>query len=412
MASENIKLRKRNFTAVEGYFYMLDEEQDNLLQKTDDGNTAFSYPLDTLMTNEVDSLEFDGVYFWSLEDSGTNDVTIRRWQIDNYICKLQQTIALTETGSHKYQSQAFSVEHYHTELAATVSGGDTSLYLDEYWDSTTISGASLYLGPNTNGEAELVTVTTTFSGGVNLSAPTTYDFASEDEVNYFTNIWLFNDFDGLSAATGALYKFDGWTGNYIKKYPTAAYKSIKAATFYKIPSFTEYGTTDMLCYIKGTNTLFVNITENIDGTLHYYGSMVMDNVQSDEATVIDVYDMAIDSGNMYRLQLRPDGTATLWTYYSYLLSPLEAFVTSISLSASPAIIAANGLSTSSILAVVKDQFLQAIVGRNVTFSENGTGSITGGTVKSTDSDGRADTVYTSGTSAEEVQITAVVEQTN
>ncbi len=421
MVSENIKLRKRNCTASDGYFYMFDEDQDNLLQKTDDGNTSFSFPLDALLSNEIESLEFDNVYFWTLEDSGTNDVTIRRWQIDNYICKLQQTIVLAETGSHKYESQAFSVEHYHTTLSTTISGGSTSLYLTAYSDSPTMSGTTtisgvpisstkLYLGPNSNGEAELVTVSTTFSGGVTLVSGTSYGFDSGDEVNYFTHIWLFNDFDGTSA-TGALYKFDGWTGTYIKKYSGAAYKSVKASTFYKIPSFTEYGDTDMLCYIKGTNTLFVNITEHVDGTLHYYGSMVMENVKNDESTVIDVYDMAIDRDNMYRLQLTPDGTATVWTNYSYLLSPLDAFVTSISLSASPAIIAANGLSTSNILAVVKDQFLQAIVGRNVTFSEDGTGSITGGTVKATDSDGEADTVYTSGTSAEEVQITAVVEQT-
>lgn len=413
MASENIKLRKRNFTTSDGYFYMFDDDQDNLLQKTDDGNTAFSYPVDTLLANEVESLEFDGVYFWSLEDSGTNDVTIKRWQIINYVCRLQQTISLAETGSHKYESQAFSVSHYHTTLSATASGGSTSLSLTSYWDGTTISGGTkLYLGPNSSGEAELATVSATFSGGVNLSAPTTYAYASADLVNYFTDIWLFNDFNGTSSTTGALYKFDGWTGTYIKKYPNAIYKNVNAATFYKIPSFTEYGDTDMLCYIKGTNTLFVNIDENADGTLHHYGSMVMENVKSDEATVITVYDMAIDVDNMYRLQLIPDGTDTTWTYYSYLLSPLASFVTSISLAASPAIIAANGLSTSAILAVVKDQFLQAIVGRNVTFSEDGDGSITGGTVKATDSQGRADTVYTSGTAAQEVTITAVVEQTN
>jgi hypothetical protein len=413
MASENIKLRKRNFTIDDGYFYMIDDDQDNLLKKTDDGNTAFSYPLDTLLTSEVKSLEFDGVYFWSLQASGTNSLCIRRWQIDNYICRLQQTISLVQSGSHKYDSDAFSVEHYHTALSATASGGSSVLYIDDYWENNpTISGAKLYLGPNSSGEAELVTVTTTVSGGVNLSSPTTYAYDSADLVNYFNNLWVFNNYNGLVSTTGALYKINAWTGAYIKKYENAAYKDVEAATFYKVPSFTEYGDTDMLCYVKGTNTLFSYVTENDSNTLSYYGSMVMENIKNDEATVITVYDMAIALDNLYRLQLTPDGTATVWTYYSYLLSPLSSFVTSISLSASPAIIAANGLSTSTIAAVVKDQFLQPIVGRNVTFSEDGDGSITGGTVKATDSDGRADTVYTSGTSAQEVQVTAVVEQTN
>lgn len=695
MASENIKLRKRNFTASDGYFYMMDEEQDSLLQKTDDGNTAFTYPLDTLLSNPVVSLEYDGVYFWSMENVAENDVIIRRWKIDNYICKLQQTIELSETPDDKYESQAFSIEHYHKYLTATVSGGASTLYLDgdtpvasgisvfvpntyticdepgaiasgtgrffvlqeavddykmwfsnssmdiaymestdgvswtnyqvvipkgsegthdinsvspgtvlkdgstykmwytgvqngtpgrwtcilyctssdginwtnfqlvknnynlgvfvvhpsnpsvikdgsfyKMWHQATkitsavisyctssdgiswsfssiqideggdsmsyntsynpcvikdddglyrmwyvkieYSGADIYnvhsptgirwydssrtldcgslddylvglthamvvyydseykmyglgeyagvpvfvkadgyeqakglhLGPNSNGDTEIVQVATVTSGIVYLKSPTTYAYGIGDEVNYFTNIWLFNDYDGTSSSTGALYKFDGWSGHYIKKYPGAAYKNIKAATFYKVDVFNDYPNVDALCYIKGTNTLFVNINEYEDGSLRYYGSMVMENIKLDEATVIDVYDMTIDRDNMYRLQLIPDGTNTKWSLYSYLLSPLDSFVTSISLSASPAIIAANGLSTSDILAVVKDQFMEPIIGRNITFSENGDGSLTGGTLKVTDSNGMAQTEYKAGTTAQEVKITAVVEQTN
>jgi len=718
MASENIKLRKRNFTASDGYFYMMDEEQDGLLQKTDDGNTAFTYPLDTLLSNPVVSLEYDGVYFWSMENVAENDVIIRRWKIDNYICKLQQTIDLNETGNHKYESQAFSVEHYHTALSSTVSGGSSILYLDDDLMLSTASGSSdifyptgfevvttdsginyacvlkddddsykmwyrgedvdtgihdlsitycqstdgvnwsnfqssipvgsegtydlydvhpdtvikdgltykmwytgdtydeplkiiyctsvdgivwsdfqvvtvddpiideydsvsdasvikdgsiykmwctftasdeytphpeiryctsvdginwstpirviryesynsyrtpiidyygsfspcvikdtngvykmwyigdgaeffqyytvrkrriiytvsydgllwfeyniliecgsegvydidditqpyvikdgptdfklwytgttatrnrliyvsgnvreptLHLGPNSSGDTELVAVETTLSGSIILKNPTVYDYEAGDEVNYFTHIWLFNDFDGVSSDTGALYKFDGWSGRYIRRYSGAAYKNIKAATFYKVDVFNDYPNVDALCYIKGTNTLFVNINEYEDGSLRYYGSMVMENIKLDEATVIDVYDMTIDRDNMYRLQLIPDGTNTTWSLYSYLLSPLDSFVTSISLSASPAIIAANGLSTSDILAVVKDQFMEPIIGRNITFSENGDGSLTGGTLKVTDSNGIAQTEYKAGTTAQEVKITAVVEQTN
>lgn len=416
MASENIKLNKSNqsnFTVDQGYFYTFDKAQDNLLQKTDDGNTAFSYPFDTAISDSVVSAEFDGVYFWSLENTGGGDITIRRWKIDNYICKLYKTYSFTGDVSHTYSANAFSVEHYHDNLTTSVSGGSNVIYIDNYYDHNTISGAKLHIGPNSDGYSETIEAVATVSGGgVTLVSGTTFSYDSNDEVNYFTNIWVFNNYDGTDSSTGALYKFDGWTGSYITKYPSAAYKNVKACTFYKIESFSDIGPTDMLCYIKGTNTLYVNIKEDVTGSLRYYGSMVMENIQSDESTVIEVYDLAIDQGNMYRLQDIPDGGSSTWSYYSYLLSPLESFVTSISLSASPAIIAANGLSTSTILATVRDQFLQAIVGRNVTFSENGDGSLTGGTVVPTDSEGQADTIYTSGTSAQEVKITAVVEQTN
>jgi len=416
---ENLKLMKRNFTVDQGYFYMFDEAQDNLLQKTDDGNTSFTYPFDTLMTKEVLSAEFDGVYFWSLEEgSGSNDMIIKQWKIDNYICKLQKTFNFVESGSHKYESEAFSVEHYHTTLDGVTASGTNTLYLNKYSDHysmnfTTTSGdpLTLHLGPNSNGEEEDVEVNTTISGAVTIGGNTQYGYTSGDKVNYYTHIWMFNNYNGIDSSTGALYKIDAYTGDYITKYPGGAYKDVSAATFYNVDSFTDYGNVDTLAYVKGTNTLFIDISQP---TLPYYGSMVMDNVKKDEATLIKIYDMVMDDQNVYRLQQGATyyGYDYAWTYYSYQLSSLDSFVTSISLVAYPAIIAANQVSTSDIIAMVKDQFLQPIISRLVYFSDDNTlGEITGGTPINTDSNGKAQTVYKSGTDATEVKITAVVEQT-
>ena len=408
--AENIKLRKRNFTVNEGYFYVLEEDRDNLLAKTDDGNTAFSYPLDTLIDYAPVSLEFDGVYFWSMEDVGA-DMSIKRWKIDNYVCKLQDTFAITSTNS-----EAFSVAHYHTTLASGVAVSGTLLSFDEYGDDadlmdfTTTSGGALtiHIGPNTNGEEEDVQVSSRAGGGnITLVSGTTYEYAQSDPVNFYTNIWLFDN-----AGSGALRKIDAYTGDDVKSYSGGAYSSVKAATFYNVNSFTEYGDVDTLAYVKSTNTLFVNVNQEYEGKLVYYGSMVMDNIQSDEYTVLSVYDLAMDDQNVYRLQKGPDGGAgESWSTYSYELSSLDSFVTSISLAAYPAIIAANGISTTDIIAIVKDQFLQPVVGRLVYFSENGDGSITGGTPINTNGEGLSQTVYKSGTTAQEVKVTAVVEQT-
>jgi hypothetical protein len=414
MASENIKLNKTNqanFTAHNGYFYTFDHIQDNLLQKTDDGNTSFSYPYDTLMSTVVKSAEFDGVYFWSLENPGSNNITIRRWLIDNYVCKLQQTFAYTAGGGHNYDSQAFSVEHYHTTFSSPTNSGSTTLPMTDYSDHpsinfTTTSGdpLTLHLGPNSNDEEEDVYVDTVISGGVTISG-----------IQYYTHIWMFNNYDGVSSATGALYKFDAYTGDYITRYASGAYKDIKAATFYKVDSFSSlYGVVDMLCYIKTTNLLFIN-TGQAGATLPYYGSMVMENIKLDEATVIPVYDITMDDQNIYRLQDIPDGTNTTWSFYSYLLSSLDAFVTSISLTAYPAMIAANLTSTSEITAFVKDQFWQPIVAKNVTYSVDGSdGAHFDGSdpnPDNTDGDGKSNITLISGNTAREVKVTAVVEQT-
>ena len=223
---------------------------------------------------------------------------------------------------------------------------------------------------------------------------------------------MFNNYDGTSSATGALYKFDAYTGDYITRYASGAYKDIKAATFYKVDSFSSlYGVIDTLCYIKTTNLLFIN-TGQAGATLPYYGSMVMENIQDDEATDITVYDITMDDQNIYRLQDKPDGTATTWSFYSYLLSSLDSFVTSISLAAYPAMIAANLTSTSLITAFVKDQFWQPIESKNITYSVDGSDGahFVGSNPDTLDADGKSTITLMSGNTAREVKVTSVVEQ--
>jgi hypothetical protein len=164
--------------------------------------------------------------------------------------------------------------------------------------------------------------------------------------------------------------------------------------------------------------LFINVG-TAGATLPYYGSMVLENISADESSVIAVVDIAIEGDNVYRLQKREDGASGDWTPYSYDLSSLNSFISSISLSANPALLAANAISTANIDAYVKDQFLQPIVNKNVDFSivsGDGTISIPPGPLKvdddtaKTDSDGRAQAIYTSGTTAQEIQLRSTAAQ--
>lgn len=426
MANENIKLIKTqqsNFTVSEGYFYTFDYSVDSLLQKTDDGNTAFSYPTDELLSRLVYSSEFDGVYFWSLENTTTGVVYIKRWKIDNYVCKLQQTYSLNNSVSHYYDAYTFSVAHYHTTMSGTAVSGASTIYINDYYDDSSLmgftttsgDGLTMHLGPNSSGEEQDVTVSGVVADGVVLLTPLTYDFAMNDAINFYTNIWVFNNWDGVDSTTGALYKFDAYTGDYVTKYRGGAYKDIRAATFYTVNSLknpithVSYGDVDTLAFVKGTNMLFINVGA-AGVTLPYYGSMVLENIKSDKATVIAIYALTMSDQNVYRLQDIPDGTNTTWTYYSYLLSSLNGFVTSISLAAYPAMIAANISSTSQIVATVTDQFLLPITSRTVNFSAAGTGYGTIPPSGSTDSDGKATVSYTAGILAGEITITAIVNQ--
>ena len=140
--------------------------------------------------------------------------------------------------------------------------------------------------------------------------------------------------------------------------------------------------------------------------------MVLENIMQNETTVIPVQDIATYDQNIYRLQLTEDGASGAWPTYNYDLSSFDAFIASISVSAAPALIAANGISTSTITAIVKDQFLQPVTARAVYFTVTSAG---GGSIPSspenTDSTGKATKIYSSGTSASEPKITARSEQT-
>lgn len=407
MAYENVRLRKQNFVVVNGYFWSVDEELDSVVIKTDDGTQAFSYPLDTTITNEILSLEHDGYNLWSLEDSGTNDVTIRRWRIDNYICKLQDTFSLSETASHKYQSEAFTVEHYHRTFAAPETAGQTNLSISD--SSNLVFGMTIVLGPNGSGQMEEATVISAGTGFVIVQNPIAYTYQSGNSISFYSNLWLFNDFDGLNS-TGALYKLNGYTGSLITKTPGGAYQDIKAATFFDV-SAANVSWSSAICYVKGTNTILLNPNDLSNS----FGSMIMDNVQDDAATVIDIFDITMYGTNVYRLQLEATYYGNTEPFvgglYSYQLSTLDQFITSISLSADPAILPANGVNVASVTAIVKDQFLEPVSGKLVYFTDDDTVGTIIGSPASTDSDGVANVSYKAGTTAREVLITATAQQT-
>jgi hypothetical protein len=420
MAYENIQVAYPNFTGEDGYFYNFDHNQDNLVVKTDDGNVAFTYPLDTALSNEVESLEFDGFNFWTLENAGSQ-IIFRRWQIQNYICVLQNTFIKNDDASHNYDSNAFTVEHYHFQFSAPETIGQTTLSVDDpeaiVADISTkvSSGNTVRLGPSTasghEGEWEEFSVVSAGAGTINVSPGITHNYEAGDPIHVYKYIWAFNNYNGV-ASEGALYKFDAYTGSFITKFGGNEYDNITACTFAVI----EEGLTskvNSLAYVRGSNMLFKDVES---ATLENYGSMAMDNIESDDITIIPVYDLVIDGKNVYRLQRKATYYGSTTTFadsaYSYQLATVTPFIHSISLQAAPAVIPADaGVSTSAITAVVKSQFLLPISGKLVTFSEdNANGYLTGTNPDLTDADGIATITYHSGTDATEVTITATAQQ--
>jgi hypothetical protein len=146
-----------------------------------------------------------------------------------------------------------------------------------------------------------------------------------------------------------------------------------------------------------------------------FGSMTMDNLHEDQDETLPVFDVTIEGVNVYRLQLRATYYGTTYIFagsnYSYQLSTLEPFITSISLRVNPAILPADGASKSTITAIVRDQFNRPISGKSVYFTDDDPdGEILPPNPKTTDANGEASTQYQAGNEAREVKITATAEQ--
>jgi len=452
MSYENITLLRRNMTMVDGYFYMLEHSQDAMIVKTDDGTQAYSYPLDTVITNQVVSLEWDGRNFWSLENPTGDSVLIKMWNFENYILKQRKDFLIKDTGTHYFDANALAVEHYHIRFKSDASIGSSiiSMYQPKTHAADMdlidkLSGQTISLGPNSNGQVEDIvvnTVTVQAIGqetiyNVNLNSPTTYaydgptvsgsgDYRARygDPASFNTRLWLFNNRSELSTSTGALYSMSPTTlmGG-LDWIPGGEYQGVQSATFFDIPNYVfdrDWQSTpsndafnwpkfNSIAYVRTSNLIFLNPNDFSES----YGSMTMDNVHQNQTSILPVYDLTMEGVNVYRLQEDATyyGTTYPWSSYNYQLSTLEPFITSISLRANPAILPANGVNVSVITAIVKDQFNLPIAGKLVYFTEDDpNGSISGSNPGNTDSDGVASTAYTAGTTAREVKITATAQQ--
>jgi hypothetical protein len=419
MAYENITLRRQtdfpfsNVTMVDGYFYMVDEGQDALIVKTDDGTQAYSYPLDTTITETIKSLEHDGRNFWSLENPGAGTITIRRWNFENYVLKLRDTFTLTG-GGHTYDSVAFTVQHYHLRFSGNEAAGQSALSVSTdgkfTLNSQLTSGMTAFLGPNSSGESEEISVNSATSDTINVNGTTTYAYSTNDPISFYNRIWVFNDYDGTDNSSGGLYKINAYTGSYMTHTAGGEYQDVNSCTFFDMYDVFGNGT-NSICYVKATNLIFLDPDDLTDS----HGSMTMDNLEDDQANVIPIYDLTMEGSNVYRLQRKATYYGTTYTFsddtFNYQLSTLDAFITSISLRADPAILPANGVNTSTITAIVKDQFNEPIASKLVTFTDDDpNGAITGSNPANTNSEGVATTTYTAGTTAREVKITATAQQ--
>lgn len=424
---KNIRLINPNMVRVNGYFYSFNEETDVMIQKADDGTLAFSYPLDTPITQEVSSLEHDGESFWTMENisaTASAGFRIRRWVIENFVMVLQQTFTFASNANDTFESKAFTVEHYDGFLTSGAVENTTTFNVsfDPSIFTLITPGTNLFLGPSTKpgfvGETERVTVTSTSSGNqITVSAPLSNGFLSGNSVTFSKNLWFFNQHYQTTTNVGAVYKASALDGSVLLRDQGGAYKDINAATYTELDSFTgtlAANNKPYLVFVRTTNLLFVNV---LDSNLPIELSALQNNLSVDTTLVFEVYDMGIEDQTIFRLQLKfnINGTESTETTYNYQLATFRPFPTAIALTAVPAILPADsGASTSLITATVTDQYgLPFVKSPAATIQFSTTGGGTGSGLSNTgqialDGNGQATVTYTTGNTAGLVTISATV----
>jgi len=263
VAYTNIRFRKPNMTIVNGYFYMFDESQDMLIEKVDDGDTSFTYPLTTPITNVINQTHYDGRNFWTLENYTPGGFTIRRWRIDNRsIVELKDTFIYASDASNTYDSDAFGVEHYITEFSCTVSGGNNTLCLDEYYDTVVEPDLVLSLGPNADDDMEDVTVSGIVGTDVILTSGTQYTYEDGDQISFYKSLFVFNNYTGLDSSKGTLFRFDAYDGSHVVSDVDLEYRDVTAAVFARVQNaITASPDAHTLLYVKDRNAKLRNMSD-------------------------------------------------------------------------------------------------------------------------------------------------------
>lgn len=409
-----------NLCRDSGYFFTLSNTTDTLIRRTDDGSNSFSWPLDTDIVNPVQCLQTDTTFFYTLENNTTantnnGQLLVKKWKIEDFILKLKRTYTLNGIGSQKYDSNSFSIESYSRTVSGTVNSGSSSLILNS--NSRLQPGDVLQIGPSTftgfEGQAEEVTVLAVSGGGLTgITTNLTKSYNTGNKVSFAKNCWLFNKFRpsdlDVVSGTGQLYSFNlnEIVTTVIPRKAGNEFRSVLASTFIR-DNFYPGGAREFLAYANQTNILFLEVEVGNPNFLLTIQSAAQNN-QEITSTVIPILDLAIEGNTIFRLQqkgtFRNGVTFTTedWTpQYNYQLATMQRIPTSISLTANPAIISADGVSTANIQASVRDQFDQPVASRLVSFTDtDSTGAPAGvmlPTSATTSSSGTATVAYRAGT---------------
>ena len=424
--------------AGEYFYTMQPAPSNMLIQKTGYGDPVMTYPFSNEIDlssagTAFLSLQFDGINFWSLEKRNVNgdielERILRRWRIQNFMCVLQDSWRIRPQGMETMTGKAFVVENYQNTIREASGPGTSNpdrIKMTYPTASFFHVTDQFYLQSATQGYGEDIPVATVLDNRtVTTAQPIQQIYYPGDKVSLRRDMYYFNN---GSPAQGAISAAVYWYAiphinaadptalnepTYKGCHDSGIYDNTQAATFLTttVSGINQGYYTGLIGYIRGQQLIFKR--PNLPaGGLNYPGpnsedvlttgfdytgtnteiqsnmaSMIIDNaIKNDRVTLWTTYDLAasVDPSlcttvNLYRLQ-------TGYTYglvegdfsagpYNYVVSVMKPMVTSIALTAEPALVVANGVDRSYIYATVRDQYGAAMNYKRVVFGLSATDS--------------------------------------
>ena len=316
----------------------------------------------------------DYMPFFTLEHNSSTQCTVKRWDLndtDNRL-DLAETFTFSNTGSYRFNCYTMSVEHYATSFMQATATGTGVIRINSTFRDKIEVGDTLYLGPSANtgnpGAFELVEVTSIDTSYFYIDSITSSgttaplnQYNSNDAINFYKDIFLFSD-TGLDDDTsvGTLYKINGRTGTVKETHESGLYNAVRASTW-GLP----YGNT--IAFIKNSNLFYVDKDD-----YEVKKSAALNNVKSDETTVIPCYSLEVTTNTIYRLQnqtVRRDDNGNLanysWSSYNYQPDGVFPYVDSISLWTEPSWL--HNEEATILYALVRDQYGSVVPNQTVYF---------------------------------------------
>ena len=407
MVFENIQVAHGNFTfdASADNFFTLDHDNQLLVEKTPGGGTAFSYTLDTPIL-EVQSLHFDGYYYWSLEKQGLAGFRVRKWELrsDNILYKDTEFSFITGFVD-KFDVNSMAVEYYSDSFDNGETSGTSTF---DVTDGSVIQiGDRLVLGPSTavgfEGTVSFAFIANKVGQAITISPALDRTFSPDDPISFSRSFFVFSDL-APGNQQGALYKYRSSDGFPLALNSSSLFNKVRASMFFQ----------EKLLFIRGGEVIWLNPTSQ-----NIFKSQAIDNLDENRGEYLPAFDLTGTSNTVYRLEQKhvfPDGggfSTEDWTpLFNYNTSGTVPIVYFVAVKADPPILhkSATGVPAgdliSEITVTVLDQFRTPVASRTVDLTSDG-GALSS-IQETTDTNGQIRVTYTASSTAGEFTVTATV----